>query len=162
MTTKNRVLIIGFGAVLLLTSLGNRCGGGTPPGPPVITITSLPSGGAGADDCDTIRLTRSDGRAGHPGSVVIRLATGSGSPWWKEINCEVISTRVPCGRLHANDGPSTATGEIFVPSVELRDVRLIFIKPKVLGVATEVYQMIGLEPLANSTALFTWDRDRCG
>lgn len=136
-------------------SLGN-C-----PGPRVVSVTEFTPVATLSDDCDLIRLTRSEGLSGQPGSVVIRLATGAGSPWWKEIKCEFMSNRRSCGRLHANDGPSTAPGEIILLASELDDARLIFTKPKRLGVATDVYQMVGLTPLANNQVLFTWERDRC-
>lgn len=154
MNTRNLLAIVSA-TILLLVSLGSRCGGG----PPVISLTGFTPVASLSDDCDLIRLTRTEGQFGHPGSVVITLATGTGSPWWKEIKCEINGE--PCGRLHANDGPSTAPGELFFAPHELRDARLIFTKPKTLGVATDVYQIIGLEGLANNRALFTWERDRC-
>jgi hypothetical protein len=129
-------------------------------GPQIVPVTSFRPVAALSDDCDSIRLTTSPAQTG-PGSVAIQLATGVGSPWWKEIHCTIISTGRTCGGLHANDGPSTAPGQIVLFPHELSDARLVFTKPKFLGVATDVYQIVDLSPLANQQALFTWVRDRC-
>ena len=114
-----------------------------------------------SDDCDSIRLTLNQASVGVPGSAAIGLATGPGSPWWKAVRCEIISTGASCGSLRAGDGPSTASGEIVLSPIQLSTARLIFTKPKRLGAATDVYAVFGLERLADNRALFTWERDRC-
>jgi hypothetical protein len=156
---KKNILKISFATVLLVASLGGSC-----QGPPVVPLSAFNPGSSipNPDDCDSIRLTRiGETRSGFPGSTVIRLATGSSSPWWKEIKCEITRTHMSCGRLHANDGPSTAPEEIFLFPHELNGARLIFTKPKTAGSPADVYQVVGLEGLANNTVLFTWERDRC-
>lgn len=148
-------------SLLVLLVFLNACQRSCGPNRPEAIHTSMFTPVANlSDDCDSIRLTLSQATTG-PGGATIRLATGSGSPWWKEIRCEIISTRAPCGLLRAGDGPSTAPGEIVLSATQLSTARLIFTKPKFGGARTDVYALFGLESLANNTALFTWERDRC-
>lgn len=156
---KRKLVSVLIPTILVMVCLGSTCNRCRLP--VTVVLTSFNPVANLCDDCDSIRLTAAQPSSRGPGSVVIRLANGAGSPWWKEIRCQLRSTTRSCGTLHANDGPSTASGEIFLAPDEIADASLTFTKPKTFGVATDVYVINDLTGLTNQTALFTWERDRC-
>lgn len=113
------------------------------------------------DDCDQILLMPESTSSASPGSVEIALQTGTdrGETWWKELQLFVDGQNAQTIKAEGNGGRSSSFLTI-MPN-ELATAQILFIKPKVLGVPTSVYQAVGLERLANRRVLLLWRRDRC-
>ncbi|MES1243407.1 MAG: hypothetical protein ABUT39_17480 [Acidobacteriota bacterium] len=113
------------------------------------------------DDCDEILLVPEGSSTAGPGSVEIALQTGTdrGETWWKGLQLFIDGREAQSIKAEGNGGRSAG----FLPILpnELSTAQLVFVKPKFLGAATNVYQAVGLDRLANRRFVLLWRRDRC-
>lgn len=107
-----------------------------------------------SDDCDDIRVITSPQR-GSLTAISLRTAPGM---WGKTVELFVDDRRR--GTLVAPGG-GRAPSTVPVPPGELHKAQLHFVKPKVLGVPTGVYQIVGLGRFAGQDIDIFWARDRC-
>lgn len=113
------------------------------------------------DDCDEILLVPEGNSSAGPGSVEIALQTGTdrGETWWKGLQLWIDGQMPQAIKAEGKGGRSSDFLRI-MPN-ELATAQIVLVKPKFLGAATNVYQIIGLERLANRRVLLLWRRDRC-
>ena len=113
------------------------------------------------DDCDEILLVPEGNSTAGPGSVEIAIQTGTdrGETWWKGLQLFIDGREAQSIKAEGNGGRSAG----FMPILpnELPTAQLLFVKPKFLGVATTVYQAVGLNQLVNRRVVLLWRRDRC-
>jgi hypothetical protein len=132
----------------------------------IVVLPNVPAGGAQPDitggsslrdDCDEILLVPESSSAAGPGSVEIALQTGPGM-WWKELQLFVDGRLTQTAK---SENGSRSQNVLTIMPNELATAQILFLKPKFLGVSTGVYQIVGLERLANRRVLLNWRRDAC-
>ena len=121
----------------------------------------ITGGSALRDDCDEILLVPESASSAGPGSVEIALQTGTdrGETWWKGLQLFVDGQLAQSIKAEGN-GQRSSSFLTIMPN-ELPTAQMVFVKPKFLGAATNVYQVVSLERFANRRVLLLWRRDRC-
>lgn len=125
--------------------------------PRTIQLSSFSPVASPGDDCDSIRLNTLQSPSSGPGSTEIFLETLPRIDW-KALELYIGGRKA--GTIEAQDG-SRAPERLIVAPHELSEAQLLFYKAKFLGIHTRMYQINGLEGLANQQATFVWERDRC-
>jgi len=124
---------------------------------------SLTRGSAHLDDCDEIEVVKlpREGQAAEARGIEVVLETADGGPvpWWKAIDLYVDGRKSPYNAVAEGNGHTSQP--LTIDSEDLLTAQLVLVKPKELGVATGMYQVLGLDGAAGRTLKFTWKRDHC-
>jgi hypothetical protein len=127
---------------------------------PTSASPDLIGGPANGDDCDIIEMVSSPpGSIASGGGVEVQIQTADQAPWWKAIELFVDGRQAPYNaRAEGSGGVSSS---LPVLPDELARAQLVLVKPKFLGAATRVYQVVGLDRAAGRSVTFIWRRDHC-